>query len=256
MNLKTNDYTIIALTIISIIASIGTPRVSQPLSYYDFADQRQLTLKIPNFFDVVSNTGFLVVGIIGIMVSFDKNTYFEDDRERWPYAVFFIGMILTSIGSSYFHLHPNTERLFWDRLPMTIAFMSLIAAQVADRISIDMGLVLLAPLLFIGAASVVYWLKTERKGVGNVVPYAILQGYAVIVLLLITWLYPSRYTRGNDLYLVFIAYALAKALETFDKGVFTVGQHILSGHTLKHIAATVAGGIVIRMLHLRRKQVK
>ena len=82
---------------------------------------------------------------------------------------------------------------------MTIAFMSLIAAQISDRVSARTGLALLLPMLLVGAASVIYWRITERAGVGNVLPYGILQGYSVVILLLLAALFPSRYTRGNDL---------------------------------------------------------
>jgi hypothetical protein len=41
-----------------------SPRIGQPQSYHQFADQRTL-LGIPHFFDVLSNLGFLVVGLWG-----------------------------------------------------------------------------------------------------------------------------------------------------------------------------------------------
>lgn len=78
-----------------------------------------------------------------------------------------MGLLLTAAGSAYYHLLPDNERLFWDRLPMTIAFMSLIVAQIVDRISVRAGLALLAPMLLVGVASVVYWLATERAGAGT-----------------------------------------------------------------------------------------
>ena len=31
-------------------------------------------------------------------------------------AVFFAGILLTAFGSSFYHLAPDNERLFWDRL--------------------------------------------------------------------------------------------------------------------------------------------
>jgi hypothetical protein len=46
-------------------------------------------------------------------------------------------------------------------------------------------------------------------------------------------------------------YALAKVLETFDEPIFAAG-HIVSGHTLKHLAAAAAGYYILRMLQKRR----
>jgi hypothetical protein len=244
---------IIAFTVASIAAAFLLPAVPQPASYHDFADQRIL-FSVSNFFDVASNAGFLLVGLGGLAVVLAPRTAFEHASERWPYAVFFVGVALTAIGSGYYHLAPDNETLFWDRLPMTVAFMSLISAQIVDRISIRAGLVLLLPALLVGVVSVVYWLATERAGVGNLVPYALLQGYSVVMLFAIAVLYPSRYTRGGDVYWVFAAYVMAKILETFDQHVLALGQ-LVSGHTLKHIAAAIAGIVVLRMLMLRRVQV-
>jgi hypothetical protein len=161
--------------------------------------------------------------------------------------------VLTGLGSGYYHLTPDNERLFWDRLPMTIAFMSLIAAQIADRIDVRAGVALLAPMLLVGAASVIYWRATERAGAGNVIPYAVLQGYSVVILFLLARLHPSRYTRGGDIYWVFAGYVIAKVLETFDRQLYELG-HVTSGHSLKHVAAGVAALVVCRMLWLRKLQ--
>lgn len=240
---------IIGLTALSVVAALLLPAVPQPVEYHDFADHRTL-LGVANFLDVASNLGFLLAGIAGIAVTFRSRTGFEADSERWPYAVFFAGMLLTAAGSAYYHLVPGNERLFWDRLPMTVAFMSLLAAQVVDRFSVRAGLALLLPLLVVGAASVLYWRATERAGAGNLVPYAMLQAYAVVVLLLIAR-QPSRYTRGNDLYWVFAGYVIAKVFETLDREFLAAGN-LVSGHTLKHLAAAVAGWVVCRMLVLRR----
>jgi hypothetical protein len=72
----------------------------------------------------------------------------------------------------------------------------------------------------------------------------------VVILLLLAWLQPSRYTRGSDIYWVFAGYVLAKLLETFDRQILSLG-HLASGHTLKHLAAAVAALVVCRMLYLR-----
>jgi len=244
---------IIAFTALSVAAALLLPAVPQPASYHDFADHRTL-FGVTNFLDVASNIGFLLIGIIGVGVVFRPGTRFELDSERWPYAMFFIGMLLTAVGSAYYHLVPGNERLFWDRVPMTVAFMSLLAAQVVDRFSVKAGLTLLLPMLLVGATSVLYWRATERAGAGNVMPYAVLQAYAVVMLLLIALLQPSRYTRGNDLYWVFAGYVIAKGFELLDKQLLELG-HLVSGHTLKHLAAAVAGFVVCRMLMLRTPRV-
>jgi hypothetical protein len=247
MNLRVAG--VAAVTLLALAAALLLPGMPQSLAYHNFADQRPW-LGIANFLDVASNTGFLLVGTWGLALALGRQARFEFSIERWPYVVFFTGVLLTAVGSSYYHLAPDNERLFWDRLPMTIAFMGLISSQLVDRISIRWGLVLLAPMLLVGAVSVIYWRLTERAGAGNVMPYGILQGYAILILLLLTVLTPSRYTRGNEIYWVFAWYVLSKLLEYFDWQTFAAG-HLVSGHTLKHLAAAVAAVPVCRMLRWR-----
>ena len=141
-------------------------------------------------------------------------------------------------------------RLVWDRLPMTITFMSLVAAVIAERMSVRLGLWLLPVLLLVGLASVWQWDWSERHGAGDLRFYAAVQVYAVLVVLLVL-LFPRRYTRAFDFGLVIGFYILAKVLESYDRAVFAV-LHVVSGHTLKHLAATAAGYFILRMLQRRR----
>lgn len=248
----TRNRLLAGFSVLSLAAALLLPAVPQPLGYHDFADHRDFC-GIANFLDVVSNAGFLLVGIVGLRVVRRRSTGFEQPAERVPYSAFFVGMVLTALGSAYYHLAPDNERLFWDRLPMTIAFMSLVSAQVVDRVSVRAGLALLAPLLLLGVASVVYWRATERAGDGNVVPYGVLQGTSVVLLAVFALSHPSRYTRGTDIGWVFAGYVVAKLLEAADRQAFAIG-HVLSGHTLKHLVAAVAGAVVCRMLARRSLQ--
>ena len=247
------SWPLLALTTAVILAAGLLPAVPQPLDYHDFADQRAF-LGIANFGDVASNGAFLLVGIAGLLIVWLRRAHFERRAECVPYLVFFLGVALTAAGSAWYHLAPDNERLVWDRLPMTIAFMSLISAQFAERFDGRLGLLLLVPLLAVGMGSVVYWIATERGGAGNVVPYVALQAYAVGALLVLAARHPSRYSRGNDLYWIFSAYLGAKLLEFFDREVLAFG-HLVSGHALKHVAAAIAGLVVCRMLWLRRLEV-
>ena len=240
---------VIGITVLAVAAALLIPAMPQPLAYHDFADHRD-AFGIHNFLDVASNIGFLIVGGVGVVVALGRRARFQFSIERWPHVIFFLGVLTTAAGSSYYHLAPDNETLFWDRLPMTVAFMALVSSQIVDRINIRAGLALLLPMLMLGAASVVYWRVTERAGVGNVMPYGILQGYSVVILLLLAALTPSRYTRGNYVYWVFTWYVLSKLLETFDAEVLKLG-HVVSGHTLKHFAAAIAGVAVCLMLTRR-----
>ena len=162
-----------AILLVSLAVLLGTvatfvPPVAQPLSYHDFAEKRGW-LGIANFGDVASNLGFAIVGIWGLWELFRerRGIRFQDSRERWPYFFVFLGLLLTAAGSSYYHLAPDNGRLVWDRLPMTIVFMGLVAAMIAERISVRAGIALLPVLLVIGAASVFQWQWSETHERGD-----------------------------------------------------------------------------------------
>jgi hypothetical protein len=248
---RTGIVLLVILTTLVVLAVLLAPRVAQPLSYHQFADTRSW-LSISNFGDVASNLPFAIFGVAGLVFLASKSsaTAFLDPRERWPYLTLFVGILLTAFGSGYYHLMPNNARLVWDRLPMTIAFMSLISAMIAERIDVTLGLRLLPPLLAIGIFSVLQWRFSEERGAGDLRLYAGVQVYAVAALLLLLLL-PPRYTRTMDLVWVGVFYLLAKALEAADRPIFGAGN-IVSGHALKHLAAGASGYFVLRMLRKRK----
>lgn len=235
---------IVALTVVCAVAAFLVPPIAQPLRYHAFADHRAL-FGIANFGDVVSNIPLLIAGIGGLVIVFTRADAFELPVERWPYATFFAGLALTAFGSAYYHSAPDNARLFWDRLPMTVAFAGLVASQIVDRISVRAGVALLLPMLIAAAASVLYWRASD-----NLVPYGIVQGYAIVVLLSVAALWPTRYTHGRDIVYVFGWYALAKLCEALDRPIYEV-VHVVSGHTLKHLFAGLSGVAACAMLAMR-----
>jgi len=251
---KASLWLLAILTAVVVVVCCMLPRIPQPLSYHHFADQRSF-LGIPNFGDVASNLPFAVIGAWGLVFLLRSNygqtaEQFVDWREQWPYLFVFLGLLLTAFGSSWYHLNPNNSTLVWDRLPMTITFMSMVAAVIMERISLRLGLWLLPILLSVGLASVLQWHWSEVRGVGDLRFYAAVQAWSTLVVLL-ALLFPARYTRAGDLGLVVGFYALAKALEYFDKPIFAA-LHFVSGHTLKHLAAAAAGYCILRMVQMRR----
>lgn len=249
---RTGAGILLAFALLLAGATFFVPRIPQSISYHNFADQRAW-LGIPNFGDVASNCLFAVAGIWGLLWLAKRESVlqFTDLRERWAYVLVFVGLLLTAFGSSYYHLAPDNARLVWDRLPMTIAFMGLVAALLGERINVALGVRLLPVLILAAMGSVIWWWHTENAGAGDLRNYAAVQIYAVMVLPLLLLL-PPRYTRSGDIGVIFALYVIAKIFETEDRLIFRWTDYKVSGHTLKHIAAGAAGLWILRMLEKRK----
>jgi hypothetical protein len=251
--MKWRATVVLGAIVVAAVAVFFFPAIPQSEAYHDFADARAF-LGVPNCLNVLSNAFFLIVGILGIRLVLRVDARgaaaFLDPRERWAYFVFFVGVALTAFGSSYYHLRPNDQTLVWDRIPMTIGFMALVAAVVAERISVELGTRLLLPLIVVGISSVIYWEVTQSQGHGDLRPYAVAQFGSLLVLLLLIAVFPPRYTRTSDLIVSLAMYGAAKAFEAADKPIFAAGQ-IISGHALKHLAAALSTYWILRMLRLR-----
>jgi tryptophan-rich sensory protein len=240
---------LLAVALLIAIIALLLPSIPQPPAYHNFADHRAW-FGIPNFGDVASNVPFAIVGLWGLIFLCKPHAArFSDPRERWLYLVMFAGLILTAFGSAYYHLAPGNARLVWDRIPIMIVFMALLAAAIAERVSVRTGLWLFPLLQAAGIGSVLFWRAGELNGHGDLRFYAAVQVYATLVLLLLL-LFPAKYTRGSDFAVVVGFYVLAKILEEADHQVFALGR-IVSGHTMKHVAAAAAGYWILRMLQKR-----
>ncbi|MEK7468563.1 MAG: alkaline phytoceramidase [Planctomycetota bacterium] len=232
-------------------------RIPQDPEYHNFADRRPFA-GIPNFGDVVSNLPFCVVGAVAFLwfakhrerVGFGKPFLTYHELRSW--LVVFAGVFVTGLGSAYYHWAPDTPRLFWDRLPMTVAFMALLGVQVMERISVRGGSMLIVPFLVTGVSSVVAWRLGEGEGTGDLRLYALVQFYPLAAIPLMLLLYPARYNRSADLMLAFSMYVLAKVGEEWDLRIFNALGHTVSGHTIKHLFAATGTALMLRMLMKRR----
>jgi Ceramidase len=211
------------------------PPIPQDQSYHQFADQRAI-FGIPNFWNVVSNLPFLAVGAAGLW-------RFRNDPAT---IVLFLGIFLTGIGSSYYHWNPNDRTLFWDRLPMTLAFAAILALVVAERVNARAGAILLWPALAIGLFSLLLWLWTDDLRL-----YFWVQFFPGLALLVLFLMCPPKYTGTHYWIIAAGLYALAKVFEFSDHTIFSAG-YLLSGHTLKHLGAAAACFAILRYFETRR----
>lgn len=223
----------------------------QPQSYYHFADDRTI-LGIPNFWNVITNALFLVPGIAGLWILGAGDHPGILPGLNPAYHILFAGMLLTAFGSAWFHLAPDNHTLFWDRLPMTVAFMALTAIIVGEHVSERLGRNLLWPLLATGVISVVYWDYSEMQHAGDLRLYGLVQFLPLLLIPIILLSYRSVFDRTRFIWILFLFYVLAKVFEQLDTVLYDMGQFI-SGHSVKHLCAAL-GGIVLLYGGMKRRR--
>ena len=229
----------LAALLLAVLARLG-PVLPQDPHFHDFADQRTLW-GIPMALDVFSNLPFLVFGGWGLW-----------RVARWPglpgqagpramVGLFFAGLVLTACGSSAYHWRPDDTGLLGDRLGMVVAFAGVAGLAVDSRISARAGRWTAGVMAAAGVLGA--WICWQS---GNLLPWAVLQGGG---MLLVLWLacVPSRPGAWPAPLAGLIAwYGLAKLLELADAPLFAWTQELVSGHSLKHVAAACAAWPVLR----------
>lgn len=256
---------------------------SQGIGYHYHLDTRPGSLfgiKIPNYWDVVSNLIFAVLGAIGFVECIKhlpSRSMAQDEKIGW--YCFFLGFFFVSVGSAYYHWRPNNWTLVWDRLPMTIAFMA--NYYNAQRVFLPPDETSLIGNLGLGVLSILLWhcsLYLNKGYIRNVhcnylgnqdgthmtrpqatkelqkmppvlvdqlLPYFLIQFFPLCCSAVMFIFWPS----GAELHLSYIfptvfLYILAKFLEVLDlKSDHFFKQTmkgVVSGHTLKHFVAGLA----------------
>ncbi len=241
---------LLGVSISVLVAVLFVDAVPQDPNYFLFADDTPFA-GIPNHQNVLSNLPFLIVGLLGLWLVLSNPTIITAGT-KLAWLIFFFGIALTAFGSGYFHLQPNNDTLIWDRLPMTIGFMSLISIIIAEYFSPQLGKQLLLPLLAVGMGSVAYWAYTESIGAGDLRPYAVVQFLPMLLIPLIITLYRARSDLGRYIVWMIAFYLAAKVAEQLDEQLFTLGQ-VMSGHALKHLLASLAPASLLYGLMRRRE---
>lgn len=241
------ELLILGISIVVLIVAVLSEPIPQDALYHLFSDERDF-IGLPNFLNVASNLPFLIVGAAGVgFVLRQDSAIASPMRPAW--LLFFAAVAMTAFGSGYYHFEPNNSTLVWDRLPMTLAFMSLVAIVIAEYYSQHFARRLLLILLTLGVGSVLYWWSTESRGHGDLRPYAIVQFLPMIHIPLLLILYPGRSKLARYFWGMIALYVAAKLAEHFDGQFLAVGD-IVSGHSLKHLIAACAPAYLL--LGLRR----
>jgi hypothetical protein len=222
-----------------------------------FADGRSWH-GLPNAMDVLSNLPFLLIGFWGLYRLNRIDRAHQEALAQFPLAppandppdntldcawLFFAGLVATAAGSAFFHLVPDGARLAADRAGMAVAFAGLIGIAVCERVSQRAGWPAAWFVLMAGLLSAEVFQES-----GNVLPWAIVQFGGMALVLTLALATPMRGAVGLKLGWVICFYALAKVFELADHAIYEATQQVVSGHTLKHLTASLAGLPVLAAL--------
>lgn len=228
-------YLIGALLVLILTALLAPAMPAAAWHIPHFVDDRTW-LGVPNAGDVLSNLAFLAMGVWGT----------ERLRARRDAPVgaswFFVGLILTCLGSGFYHLDPDApQRLVADRLGMAVAFAGFLGIAASERISARAGEAVLVLTMIAGLLAA--WVARE-----NLTPWVVLQFGGMALAVGLAFTRPRPGALGVPLGGALFFYVLAKLLELGDVTLFEATGHMVSGHTLKHLAAALAAWPVIRAL--------
>lgn len=231
---------------LALLACFG-PSLAQSPHHHDFADQR-LLWGIPCAMDVLSNLPFALWALVGGWALWctrasGHSALVATSPHRGCATLFFAGLAVTAVGSTWYHLQPNDAGLALDRLGMVAAFAGLLGLAVADRVSARSGMATAALVLLAGPLAVGVWAQT-----GNVLPWAVVQFGGMLVVVGLACFKPPHGGPGLPLGAIIAIYAVAKAFEMADHAIYDLTAHTVSGHSLKHIVASFAAWPVVRAM--------
>jgi hypothetical protein len=233
---------LVAIAVAAVVVAAVVPPIRQDLAYHHFADQRAI-LSVPHGLNVLSNLGFLLAGAWAL------GRVTRAALPGWECVagiVFAVGLVLTGLGSAWYHAAPGNATLVWDRLPLSALFPTVFAVAIGDRVSAAAGRALLAPLALGAIASVMWWQWTD-----DLRPYALAQFLPMLLIPLMLALLPGR-RPATPLIAGIALYAVGKVAEVADRGIFLLGE-VVSGHTLKHVLAAAAATLIVRWLVGRKR---
>ena len=219
--------------LIALLVGMGlTGPVLQPQDYHNFADSSGL-VGLPNAIDVLSNLAFLIAGAFGVRLA---------SRAPFPQQaslhLFSMGLVLTALGSAYYHWAPTDKTLLWDRLPMTLAFAGAIGAMASQYLREDAAFRWQNAWLYLGLVSVFLW-----DASGDLRLYLVTQVGGLLVGGV--WLFAGRKpsvvgpagTPALPWGFVWMGYGLAKLAESGDAWLWHATEGFVAGHGLKHVLA-------------------
>jgi hypothetical protein len=242
------------LILAAVVAVYGLLRLTfEPLlqdpAYHQLADTRTWLGIVPRGADVLSNLAILAAGLFGLVL---RPRMTISPEERSAVNVLIAASILIAFGSAGYHWAPTNVTLIWDRLPIAIVLMSLLALVMADRAHPLFAREALWPFVALGVASLMLWGISEAMGQGDVLLYLIVRIGAGVAIVFLLMLRQPRHTGSIWLAAAVVCEIVMAMFERHDHEVFRLTGGLVSGHSLKHVMAGVALACVFGWLRARK----
>jgi hypothetical protein len=236
----------LAALFVFIIMALFYGPISQPQEYHDFADDREI-LGVPNALDVMSNLAIIYPGVVGLaFIHESRNRTQVSEDEISIQITLFSGMILTFAGSVWFHLDPTDSTMLWDRLGMSVVIGSCISLLIHDMWDRNLAAKIHLPIIIASIVSVLWWPVFDDLRV-----YFIVKHHPFILFPIFLLCGRRIYDKVSGYYWALSMFLLATIFEFADQQIFEI-TGIISGHTLKHIAAGI--GLWFLMVMIRDRE--
>ncbi|KAL6344687.1 hypothetical protein AAG906_002593 [Vitis piasezkii] len=224
----------------------ATPKIPHSPKHHLFADMRNF-LGVPNTLNVITNYPFLVLGVLGFVLCLSGNFFVISSRaEVWGWALYYAGTTSVAFGSSYYHLKPDDNRVIWDKLPIMIAYSSLFASFIMERVGEMIGLTCLFTLNLVALVGV----ACERafNDLRLCMMFQLIPGIAIPAM---TFMFTPKYTHSRYWLCATGVYLLAKFESVADNKVYRATWYLISGHSLEHLCSVIFPVLLTLMLIFR-----
>lgn len=228
------ERALLAAWLALVLAAVLLPALAQTAGYHAFADHGAW-LGVPHAGDVLSNLPFAAFGLVGFWRLWQLPPRTLGNGHRAALHVLFGGLVLTALGSGFYHWQPDDAGLVLDRLGIAVALAGLLGLAAAEHVSGRAAGILALGTLAAGALAVQAWQHT-----GNLTPWVVCQAGGALLIAGMACLRAVPGALRVRWALVLLAYGLAKVFELSDHAIHELTAHTVSGHTLKHLAAALA----------------
>lgn len=228
--------------------------IVQWADYHDFADTRAWG-SLPHAWNVLSNLPFAAAALWAW-------PRLRDAGAAW--RSFCAAIAVTAFGSMLYHWQPNDLSLLIDRLPIAWACVALLCAFLAERVNARWQSPAVVGIALVGGTlAVAWWGVGNALGTGDLRPYVLVQFMPMLLIpaALLLRLQPVTTTAvpAWPWWTALALYAGAKGVEAADEAVLELTLHGISGHSLKHLLAALAAGVLLHSRassHPRRDQLR